>query len=99
MNYLRLLYLFYRRYCPFSLVISLLCLLILLTNGANTLTFLFWLKVFTLFVAVYAVETSRNQEFYFYYNLGLAKTALWGWTLFFDVTLFVALLTLGYKLA
>ena len=57
-----------------------------------------WLKIATLYLTFYFIRTYRQKEFYYYRNLGIRDTVLWGLTLGFDAGLYVIFLILTYWL-
>jgi hypothetical protein len=50
---------------------------------------LFWGKLVTLFIIYHFIRTYKNNEFYYYQNLGLSKKVLWATTLTFDMILYL----------
>lgn len=55
----------------------------------SAFAFLFWFKVFTLVIIFFFIKTHKENEFYYYLNLGISKRFLWTTTLLFDMILFV----------
>jgi hypothetical protein len=89
---------FYRSFAFYSWIITLSCIIIMYTNGIKTLTALFWFKIITLASIVYFINSFKNDEFYYYKNLGLSKLFLWISSLLFDFILFISLLALTLKI-
>ncbi len=88
---IRLLSSFYGGFFPVSFIITVCCALIVWHWGLETFFALFWFKLFTLGVIVFAVRSHKSHEFYYYQNLGVSQRLLWTGTLTFDLALFVFL--------
>ena len=96
-RFLRLILIFYKNYFIASTTISLFCAYVFWTNGIRTFFYLFWFKILTLGLIVFFLKTYKNNEFYYYQNLGISKIVLWTTSLFIDFLIFLWLLTMTYK--
>ena len=72
-----------------SLLFTLCCISIFWNNGFSVFAGIFWFKVLTGLIIFYFVNDYRKKEYYFYYNLGIAKRQLWLITLGFDFSIFI----------
>lgn len=61
-------------------------------HGWSTFIYLFWFKIISLSLIWYMMDRYRKQVYYYYFNLGLSKTLLWGFTLGIDFGLFLLLI-------
>lgn len=93
-----LLFTFYRYYIWVSLLVSLICAFFLWNNGIGIYPSLFWFKIFTMGTSLYLINDYRKQHYFYFYNFGLSKKALWIFSLSFDLLLFFALMILAYNL-
>lgn len=59
---------------------------------------LFWFKIFTMGASFYLINDYRKQYYFYFYNFGLSKKALWIFSLSSDLLLFFALMILAYNL-
>jgi hypothetical protein len=66
--------------------------------GISSFSAFFWFKIITLGLIYYYIHSYKNNEFYYYKNLGLTKKQLWISTLIFDFIIFLVLLTLAIKI-
>lgn len=94
---IRLLWTFYKSFLLASLAITGCCLWLFYNYGFSIFTALFWLKIATLGVIYYFINSYKSKEYYYYQNLGISKRLLWAVTLTFDFTLFLFLITQTYK--
>lgn len=60
--------------------------------GMSIFNVLFWLKLSTMGLTITFIRSYKSKEFYYYQNLGLARTLLWISTLSFDFSLYIFLL-------
>lgn len=88
---------FYQSFAILSLIITGSCVVILYAQGSGTLTVLFWFKMITMGVIFYHINKYKNDEFYYYKNLGLSKLTLWFSSFGSDITLFIFLLALTLR--
>lgn len=95
---IRLLFTFYLYYIWVSLFINLACAFFLWKNGIGAYPALFWFKIFTMGSSFYLIKDYRKQIYFYFYNFGLSKKALWIFSLVFDLLLFFALMILAYNL-
>ena len=92
MKTIRLLLTFYQSFAFTSFLITFVCLGLLFGFGAKGISMiqaLFWFKIFTLASIVYSTNVYKKNQFYYYKNLGLSKTALWIPVLIFDFLFFL----------
>lgn len=89
---IRLIAHFYRSWCLFSLLITLVCSGLLWEYGLPIFSTLLWFKLATLFIAYLFIKSYKSREFYYYQNLGLSKMILWVVTLSFDLVVYLALM-------
>lgn len=95
---IRLLITFYKNFFVFSFLVTLTSILLFLEYGPPILKVLLWLKIATLYLTFYFIREYRQKEFYYYRNLGIRDTVLWGLTLGFDGSLYIIFLILTYWL-
>jgi hypothetical protein len=95
---LRLLLTFYKSYAAVALLITLSCSWIFWINGLKSFVFIFWFKIITLALIACFISTYKKKEFFYYQNLGLSKLQLWSYTLTADMLIYIAVLTLTYRL-
>lgn len=95
---IRLTWTFYRNFLLLSAIITALCIRAFWIYGFASFFGIFWCKVLTLGLTYYFVNTYKKKEYYYYQNLGVAKTLLWVVTLSFDFILFLLLLIFTYHL-
>jgi len=95
---IRLLWSFYRSFLLASAIITAFCISVFWKYGFGVFLGLFWLKISTLGLIYYYIDSYKNKEYYYYQNLGISKTLLWGATLIFDFSLFIFLIIETYKL-
>ena len=89
---------FYKSFLLLSLVITTCCLSIFWKYGFSAFIVLFWLKIITLGLTYYFINSYKNKEYYYYQNLGVSKVLLWTVTLTFDFALFIFLIIQTYHL-
>lgn len=95
---IRVIWTFYRNFCFVSLVINACCLSIFLKFGYSVFVGLFWLKIASLGLTYYFIDSYKKKEYYYYHNLGFSKALLWAITFSFDFTLFIFLIVQTYNL-
>jgi len=89
---IRLILTFYKSFAFASNLISLVCIVLIYGFGKNGIYLIqpfFWFKIFTLAAIVFFVHSYKNNEYYYYRNLGLSKLNLWLPILVFDFILFL----------
>lgn len=89
---------FYRNIFIVNLLVSLGALSIIYVYGVSPFIFVFWFKVAVLALVLYSHSVYRNNEFFYYLNLGLTKKQLWIFTAVADLLLFIALFILTLKI-
>ena len=89
---------FYRSFVVASALITACCIVLLLEYDYSIFMAVFWLKAFSMAILYRYINRYKQQEYYYYYNLGVSKKLLWITTLSFDFILFIILLTQTYKL-
>jgi hypothetical protein len=91
----KVLFIFFKKMIFFNILFTVSALLIYLLNESSHLfSFMFWTKVVGYAVAVYAVNWSKKEEFYFYYNQGISKRTLFIFTFLIDALIFGMLVML-----
>ena len=95
---IRLIWTFYRSFFVLSLLLTTCNLILFWEYGLGIFVELFWLKVLTLAITFYFINSYKNKEYYFYQNLGLSKVLIWTTSLIFDFVLFIFLIILIYNL-
>lgn len=94
---IRLIWTFYKNFFFASLVINACCLSAFWVYGFDVYFAMFWLKVISLGLIYYFVNSYKSKEYYYYQNLGVSKVLLWTATLGFDFFLFIFLIIQTYK--
>ncbi|UAY55296.1 hypothetical protein [Arachidicoccus terrestris] len=92
--HLKLLFTFYRSHLLADTVITLLCLSTLYKWGLVSFQGIFWLKIISYGVIYYFMDALYKNQYYYYLNLGLSKSALWTVTLSIDFAVFILLIIL-----
>lgn len=98
MRTLRLIIHFYKSFAIPGILISLGCASVIRSHGLATLTALFWFKIATMGAVFYLRNNFRENEMYYYKNLGVSRLMLWIPIMLFDFLLFIALIILAGKL-
>lgn len=80
-----------------SLVITTCCLSIFWAQGFSAFSGLFWLKVASMGLTCYFINSYKSKEYYYYQNLGISKRMLWAVTLTFDFVLFIFIIIQTYR--
>ena len=93
-----LLFSFYKNFLLAGVLVTTACLLLFWQYGMNVFVAVFWLKIATLGIIYWFINSYKNNEYYYYQNLGISKTLLWCTTLSFDFILFILLIIQVYKL-
>ena len=75
-----------------SSIITISSMYLMYMYGLHAISFLFWLKIFTLGIIILFINSYKKNEFYYYQNLGLSKLFLWLTTITIDLILFSVLL-------
>lgn len=86
---LRLILTFYRSYFFASFLVTLAFSFLFWQYGYSIFSTLFWGKLVTLFIIYNFIRSYKNNEFYYYQNLGLSKKVLWVSTLTVDMLLYL----------
>jgi len=94
---IRLIWTFYKNFLPLSIIITAFCLRAFWIYGFSAFFGIFWGKIVTLGLTYYLINSNKKNEYYYYQNLGLAKTLLWAATLVFDFVFFLLLIFLAYQ--
>jgi hypothetical protein len=94
---IRLIGTFYKSFLLLSVVITSSCMILFWEYGIDIFVALFWLKIATLAITCWFINSYKNKEYYYYQNLGISKALLWGATLIFDFVLFIFLIVQTYK--
>jgi hypothetical protein len=68
------------------------CAALFYQYGLAAFVGIFWFKVATMGIISFFINSYKSREYYYYYNLGLAKWLLWTGTLMFDFVLFIFVL-------
>jgi len=84
----RLIFSFYRNFAIASLAVTTIAGGLFDKYGPTIAGGLFLLKAITNALFLYLIHHLRHKEYYYYYNLGLSKKALWSSTLIIDFSLF-----------
>lgn len=98
MKTLRLVITYYRTIAFVSIFLTLCCISIVYKWGSATLTAIIWFKMLTLFATLFHINSFRNDELFYYKNLGVPKTLLWISTSTLDILLFLFLAILTIKM-
>jgi hypothetical protein len=95
---IRLIWTFYKSFFLLSLLLTIFSLVLFWEYGLSIFSELFWLKIVTLAITFYFINSQKNKEYYYYQNLGLSKNLIWTTSLIFDFFLFILLIILIYNL-
>ncbi len=95
---IKLIWMFYCSFIFSSMLITFCCLALFWRNGFRSFAGIFWLKIITLALTFYFINSYKSKEFYYYQNLGISKNILWLTTLLFDFTLFLFLIFMIYSM-
>jgi hypothetical protein len=94
---IRLLATFYKSFFIASFIINLCCISLFWLNGMGIFVVIFWFKIASLGLTYYFLNSYKNKEYYYYYNLGISKLGLWAFTLIFDLVCYLTLIFLTYQ--
>lgn len=94
----RLILTFYRSFFLACIIITGCCLIPIYQYGLKSFFGIFWLKIASLGLVFYFINTFKSKEFFYYQNLGIAKELLWGLTLLIDFVIFIFLVILTYQM-
>jgi hypothetical protein len=94
---IKLIWTFYQSFMFYSLLVTACCLFLFYQYGFGIFTVLFWFKVVTLGISCYFINSYKQNEYYYYRNLGVSKFLLWAGTLTFDFVLFIVLVIQVYQ--
>lgn len=97
-RFLRLILTFYSTYSFSSILLSIISAGIFWKSGMSFFVVIFWFKLLSMGFIITYIDQYRKNEYLYYRNLGLSKSALWIFSLVFDFILFVSLLIGVYQL-
>lgn len=83
---------FYKSYLLASSTITACCLILFREYGFSIFFNIFWFKVASLALIFYFMDAYKQNEYYYYHNLGISKGLLWTASLLFDLVLFLFLI-------
>ncbi len=89
---------FYKSIAVASIAITIGALSIIYIHGIDTFIFVFWFKNLTLFFILYANNSYKRDEYFYYLNLGIPKKHLWISSALFDIFIFIILLIIILKI-
>jgi hypothetical protein len=90
---IRLVFTFYKGFCLASILITVICLALYREYGEFIWTPLICLKLLTLLMIYFFINSYKQEQFYYYRNLRITKWMLWSATFAFDIALYILLLT------
>lgn len=67
---------------------------IIFAVGIKTITALIWFKIITLALIFFFINNYKQNEFYYYQNLGISKLFLWVSAMAIDIIFFLLLITI-----
>jgi hypothetical protein len=89
---------FYRNFLLAAWLVNAACLFLFWRYGLEAFAVLFWFKIATLALIFYFINSYKQNEFYYYRNLGIPKRVLWTVTLSVDIIVFIILFIITYKI-
>ncbi len=89
MKTIRLVFLFYKSFAFFSLLMTGISVWLVSSKGWAAFSAVFWLKIITTGLVFWVVSSIKEKEFYYFQNLGLSKMRLWVYSLGLDFGIFV----------
>jgi hypothetical protein len=89
---IRLLVTFYRGFCFASMLITGICFFLYWQYGDSIWTALLCLKLLTLLMIYFFINSYKQDQFYYYRNLRLSKWMLWLATFGVDIVLYLLLI-------
>ena len=89
MRTLRAILSFYSSFAFVGFLLTAACLVTLYTTDIAMFTFLFWIKVGTMWIIFYFTNSNKKKEYYYYDNLGISKRTLWIPALSLDFLVFM----------
>lgn len=95
---IRLLWIFYRSFAVATLAITVCSTWIFYTFGLHAFFLLFWLKLATLGIVFFYVRKAKENEFFYYLNLGVSPPSLWIFSFGIDLTVFLMTLAAIYRM-
>ena len=95
---IRIIFTFYKTYLLASVLVTVACLGLFWEYGMPIFAAIFWLKLVSLAIIFWFINSYKNKEYYYYQNLGISRVLLWGTTLLFDIALFIFLVRQLYAL-
>jgi hypothetical protein len=84
---------FYRSFCLGSLLTTAIGVFLSWEYGSSIFLALLVLKAAVLYIIYIFIKRYKGDEFFYYRNLGLSKFVLWSTTLFFDMAIYLLLIT------
>src|SRR5688572_19183482 len=88
---------FYKSFLVFSMLINIVAVVLFSEHGINIFAFLFWLKIASIAVTYYFINSYKNKEYYYYYNAGISKFSLWFVSNKVDIGIFILLIIIAYQ--
>lgn len=89
---------FYRSFIFMSFLLTAAFVFLFWEYGYPIFATLFWGKIATMYITYTYIRSYKNNEFYYYQNLGLSKKVLWATTLSFDMLFYLFLISQVNKL-
>jgi len=89
---------FYKSIAVVNISISIGVLSVIYVYGISPFVYLFWFKIFTLFFILYANNTYKSKEYFYFLNLGISKKDLWISSALIDIVIFILLLIFTLKM-
>ena len=84
----RLILMFYRYFAFVSLLLTGIAAWLVVTKGWEAFQAVFWMKIITTGIIYWFISAAKEKEFYYFQNLGVSKTSLWGYALGLDLGIF-----------
>jgi len=97
-NKLQLYISFYKSIAIVNISISISVLSVIYVYGISPFLYLFWFKIITLFFILYANNTYKSKEYFYFLNLGVSKKNLWISSALIDIVIFILLLIIAMKI-
>lgn len=94
---IRLIITFYKSFVLAAVFITACCWFLFWEYGYPIFAAVCWLKVATMGIIYWYINSYKQAEYYYYLNLGISKRMLWIVILLFDFLLFILLLTQLHK--
>jgi len=97
-NKIQLYFSFYKSIAVVNISISIGVLSVIYVYGISPFLYLFWFKIFTLAFILYANNTYKSREYFYFLNLGVSKKNLWISSALIDIVIFILLLIITLKI-